>query len=317
MLYLTLRHYEYICAVVQHGSLSAAAEAVHVSQPALSAALSRIEDHLGYSLFLRRRGAALALTPQGRDFAAHAQELLDHARRLEDPKGSGAVQRGLMLACFSDLAPFLLAPALKALRQALPEVEIRHRACGFDPLIHALTEGEADLAITYDLGLDAGFSRAELDRFSPHALVPPEHPLATRSGLTLAEVVLHPLVLSQEGLSVQHMLGLFKAQGLVPRIAHRADSLELLRSLAANGEGVGISYSLPPGGMSYDGKPLCAIRITDQAAEEPVILAAHRQLPDASPAFKARAILRTVLSARRSELSAGGSDLAQADHHID
>ncbi|KIC20233.1 LysR family transcriptional regulator [Leisingera sp. ANG-Vp] len=310
MLYLTLRHYEYICAVARHGSLSAAAEAVHVSQPALSAALSRIEDHLGHPLFLRRRGAALALTPQGRLFAEKAQALLEQAAQLEDPKGAGAGQQQLVLACFADLAPFLLAPALKALREALPDVEISHRACGFEPLIAALTGGEADLAITYDLGLDAGFSRAELGRYVPHALVPPEHPLAKRSGITLEELTQYPLVLSQEGMSLQHMLGLFKTHGLVPRIAHRADSLELLRSLAANGEGVGISYSLPPGGMSYDGKPLRAVPVTDPAASEPVILAAHAQLPGASPAFQAHEILRNVLSA-------GGSDLAQADHHVD
>ncbi|KIC12555.1 LysR family transcriptional regulator [Leisingera sp. ANG-M1] len=310
MLYLTLRHYEYICAVAKHGSLSAAAEAVHVSQPALSAALSRIEEHLGHPLFLRRRGAALALTPQGRKFADQAQELLDQAARLEDPKGAGQRPQRLMLACFSDLAPFLLAPALRALREALPEVEISHRACGFEPLITALTTGEADLAITYDLGLDAAFSRTGLDRYAPHALVPPEHPLAGRGSVTLEELTHYPLVLSQEGMSLQHMLGLFKTHGLVPRIAHRADSLELLRSLAANGEGVGISYSLPPGGISYDGKPLTAVRVTDPAAEEPVILAAHAHAPKASAAAKAHEILLKTLSS-------GRSDLAQADHHVD
>lgn len=310
MLYLTLRHYEYICAVARHGSLSAAAEAVHVSQPALSAALSRIEEHLGHPLFLRRRGAALTMTPQGRLFAEKAHVLLEQAALLEDPKGAGAGQQRLLLVCFSDLAPFLLAPALKALRLAMPEVEISHRACGFEPLITALSDGEADLAITYDLGLDAGFSRAELQRLSPHALVPPNHPLAARAGISLAELAEHPLVLSQEGLSVQHMLGLFKAHGLVPRIAHRADSLELLRSLAANGEGAGISYSLPPGSMSYDGKPLCAVRVTDAGAEEPVILAAHAELPEASAAHQAYRILQR-------ELGAAGSDLAQTDHHID
>ncbi|MCB4454808.1 LysR family transcriptional regulator [Leisingera sp. McT4-56] len=310
MLYLTLRHYEYICAVARHGSLSAAADAVHVSQPALSAALSRIEDHLGHTLFLRRRGAALAMTPQGRLFAEKAQALLEQAALLEDPKAAGAGQKRLVLVCFSDLAPFLLAPALKALRLAMPEVEISHRACGFEPLITALSEGEADFAVTYDLGLDAGFSRAQLDRLSPHALVPPDHPLAGRGGISLAELAQHPLVLSQEGLSVQHILGLFKAHGLVPRIAHRADSLELLRSLAANGEGVGISYSLPPGGMSYDGKPLCTVRVTDPGAEEPVILAAHAELPETSAAHQAYRILQR-------ELGAAGSDLAQSDHHVD
>lgn len=308
MLYLTLRHYEYICAVARHGSLSAAAEALHVSQPALSAALTRIEEHLGRALFLRRRGAALVLTPEGRRFADQAQDLLDRATRLEDPQAAAAAQK-IALVCFSDLAPFLLAPALKALRQALPELEVSHRACGFQPLIEALTSGEADLAITYDLGLDAGFSRTELDRVPPHALVPPEHMLAQRSAVSLAELADQPLVLSQEGLSVQHMLGLFRAQGLVPRIVQRAGSLELLRSLAANGEGVGISYSLPPGRVSYDGKPLCAVPISDPGAREPVILATHMQLPPQSPAARAHAVLDHVLRA-------APSDLAQADHHI-
>ncbi|MFW8633709.1 LysR family transcriptional regulator [Cribrihabitans pelagius] len=310
MLYLTLRHYEYVCAVARHGSLSAAAEALHVSQPALSAALSRIEDRLGHALFLRRRGAALALTPQGRAFAARAQALLDQAARLEDPDGAADGRQPLVLACFSDLAPFLLAPALKALREALPGTAVSWRACGFEALIGALSRGEADLALTYDLGLDAGFDRMELERIAPHALVPPGHPLAARAGVSLAELAAHPLVLSQEGLSVQHMLGLFKAQGLVPRIAHRAETLELLRSLAANGEGAGLSYSLPPGGFSYDGKPLRAVAVRDEAAREPVILATHADLPAAAPARQAREVLRQRLPGLRSAL-------AQADHHVD
>ena len=56
MLYLTLRQYEYVCAVGRHGSLSAAAAALNVSQPALSAALTKIESHLSQPLFMRRRG---------------------------------------------------------------------------------------------------------------------------------------------------------------------------------------------------------------------------------------------------------------------
>lgn len=310
MLYLTLRHYEYVCAVARHGSLSAAADALHVSQPALSAALTRIEARLGHALFLRRRGAPLALTPQGRAFAARAQALVDQAARLEDPAGAAEAAQPLVLACFSDLAPFLLAPALRALREALPGTDVSWRACGFEALIGALTRGEADLALTYDLGLDAGFDRVELERITPHALVPPAHPLAAQADVSLAELAAHPLVLSQEGLSMQHMLGLFKAEGLVPKIAHRAETLELLRSLAANGEGAGLSYSLPPGGMSYDGKPLRAVPVRDEAAREPVILATHADLSAAAPARQARAVLRRMLPSLRSAL-------AQPDHHVD
>ena len=275
MLYLTLRHYEYVCAVARHGSLSAAAEALHVSQPALSAALTRIEAQLGQPLFLRRRGAALALTPQGREFTARAEALIAQAAALETPGRAAQGSQRLVIGCFTDLAPFLLAPALRLLRAAMPGVVLDSRVLPFEPLIESLTSGAADLALTYDLGLDAGFARLQAGQRVPHLLVAPEHPLAAHSSVSLEELADHPLILSQEGLSAQHMLGLFRRRGLVPRVAHRAASLELLRSLAANGEGAGLAYSLPPGRFSYDGKADAAVPVSDADAVEPVVLASH------------------------------------------
>lgn len=291
MLYLTLRQYEYVCAIAQAGSLSAASNALNVSQPALSAALTRIEAHLGQTLFLRRRGAALALTPQGRDFAFRARALLDQAAGLETPGADPTGPQRLVLACFTDLAPFLLAPALKLLRDALPGLQISFRTAAFAPLTEALTSGEADLALTYDLGLDAGFQRVELARLTPHVLTPPDHPLAHSAEVTLEDVARHPLILSQEGLSVQHMLGLFRRRGLAPVVAHRAGSLELLRSLAANGEGVGLAYSLPPGARSYDGLALASTAIAGTDAQEPVILACHGAAALGPVAEAARTVL--------------------------
>lgn len=275
MLYLTLRQYEYITAIARYGSLSEAADALHVSQPALSTALTRIEDHLDQQLFHRRRGSPLTLTPQGRRFAERAAALLDQAEKLETPGAAETAQRHIIFGCFTDLAPFFLAPALQALRVARPDLSFEFRSGSFESLIHDLIEGRIDMALTYDLGLDANFQRFELTRIVPHALMPPEHALATRGDVALSELARHPLILSHEGLSVQHMLGLFRGIGAKPRIAHRAASLELLRSLAANGEGIGVSYSLPPSGCSYDGQPLSAVPISDPDAPEAVILASH------------------------------------------
>jgi len=295
MLYLTLRHYEYTCAVAQHGSLSAAAEALHVSQPALSTALARIEDHLGRALFVRRRGAPLTLTPQGRDFAKAAQNLVDQATLLEATNGASPALQNLVIGCFSDLAPFVLAPALRCLRQAFPDLTVSPRMLGFSQLTEGLLQGEIDLAVTYDLGLDAGFDRRVIDRRAPQALMPPDHALARHRSLSLAQLADAPLVLSQEGLSVQHMLGLFKTIGLTPRISHRAASLEILRSLAANGEGIGISYSAPPINQSYDGKALVSIPISDSFALEPVIVASHGTPNADSPLARAKDVLSNAL----------------------
>lgn len=277
MLYLTLRHYEYVTAIARHGSLSGAASAVHVSQPALSAALARIEAHVGRVLFLRKKGAALALTPQGREFVAAAEALLVQAARVESAGTRGATQARIVLGCFRDLAPFLLPRALSVLKEALPGVEVDILEGDFEGLITAQLSGACDLALTWDLGLDAGFTRRELYRVTPQAVMAPDHPLAAAPNIPLKALAQEPLILSREGLSIAHMMRLFRSEGLVPTIAHRAASLELLRSLAASGAGVGLAYSLPQTELSYAGMPLVARPLMAPQAVEPVVLTCHAE----------------------------------------
>ncbi|MCE8525525.1 LysR family transcriptional regulator [Ruegeria pomeroyi] len=297
MLYLSLRQYEYVCAVGRHGSLSAAAAALNVSQPALSAALAKIETHLGQPLFIRRRGSAMAVTPAGRDFIVAAEALLSDAARIEDPAHPRPAKRQLHLGCFTDLAPFLLAPALHALRRALPDVTVSTRADGFEALISALLKGQIDLALTYDLGLDAGFHRQPLYRSHPQALMSPDHPLALGADPDLKALTGHPLILSDEGLSAQHMLGLFRRHGLSPLVAHRAATLELLRSLAAHGEGVGISYAAPAYATSYDGRPLLSRPIVGTDLTESVILVRHGTGAADATTARAAQVLTDLFSA--------------------
>ena len=275
MLYLTLRQYEYVCAIGRHGSLSAAALRLNVSQPALSNALTRVESHLGYPLFSRRRGAPMALTPQGRKFIEEAEALLNRAALLEDSKQPVAGESRLRLGCFIDLAPFLLAQSLHHLRKALPDIVLTHGVETFEGLISGLIDGKYDFALTYDLGMDAGFSCRKLFDSTPRALLSAGHPLARADQVSLAELAKYPLILSKEGLSAQHVLGLFRRKALNPTISHRAESLEIQRSLAAHGEGVGISYASPESGYSYDQVHLVSLPISDRDATEAVVLARH------------------------------------------
>lgn len=298
MLYITLRQYEYIAAIAREGSLSAAAEQLNVSQPALSTALSRVEDLIGFPLFVRSRGAAVLVTPQGRRFVAQAETLLSQAASIEGAEYAYQQGRELRLGCFVDLAPFLLAPALRQLKEIMPSVSVYYRSDGFDALILALLKGQIDLAITYDLGMDAGFERQVVYESQPFVLVEPRHPLTRYEQVSLQQVSAYPLILSEEGLSVQHMLGLFRQQGLSPNVAHRAASVELLRSLAAHGDGVGLSYSSPPGRLSYDGQPLCALPLVDDAARESVVVARHGQGPVDPVVAEATGVLLDLLRKR-------------------
>lgn len=273
MLYVSLRQLEYVVAVARAGSLTVAAQQVNVSQPALSVAITQVEEHLRQKLFLRRKGAPVTLTAYGRLFLSDAEALLADAAQLEDPRGLGRRRlERIVLGVFEDLAPSHLAPLLRLLREQFPEVEIRTRVATFEVLAEAILAGEIDLALTYDLGLDSSFQRELYAEVSPQAWFQPDDPLAKRDKVRLADLVDRPLILSDQGLSIRHMLGLFRSVGVTPHVVHRAASVEVLRSLAANGEGVGISYTNPAGTISYDGKALVRVPITDAQAIEPIVL---------------------------------------------
>lgn len=269
MLSLTLRQIEYAVAVAAHGGMSAAAGALHVSQPALSVALGQLEAHLGQPLFLRRPGGRLTPTSFGQRWLLRAEEALERVGTLAHP---GRIsEQTLRLAVFEDLAPACLAPVLAAVAAEAPHLQLLPMLMGFEALAAALHQGRADLALTWDLGLEADVDRLTLARIPPHAVLAEGHPLAARPHITLRDLADQPLILTDQGLSISHMRALFARAGLQPRIAQRAATLELMRSLAANGLGVGLSYTNPAARLSQDGKPLHTRPLVDAGAEAIVL----------------------------------------------
>lgn len=268
-LYLTLRQLDYAVAVARHGGVTAAAEALHVSQPALSVALRELEARLGRPLFLRRPGGRAVPTAFGRGWLAAAEAQLAAITRLAEPDRLEAPP--LRLALFEDLAPVCLAPLI-ARAAALPGLTLETRVLGFEALDAALRRGEADLALTWDLGLGPGVLRQVLARVPPHAVLPPDHPLAALPALRLSDLADQPLILADQGPSLAHLRALFTRAGIAPQVAHRTATLELMRSHAANGLGVGLSYTNPAARVAPDGRPFVTRAIADAGAE-PVILA--------------------------------------------
>lgn len=273
MLSLTLRQYGYVVAAADAGSLTKAAEMVNVSQPSLSVAISRVEDHLGQRIFVRRNGAATTLTPFGQGFVSKARQLLTEARALETPRGRG-VDTPFTLACFEDIAPWYLAAATATarLRAELPTTPFAMREGRFAALATDLLRGRADIALSYDLGFDARFERAPFATVAPSVFVAPDHPLAAKKTVALADLADAHLVLFSEDLSFGHMMALFKRVGLRVTVAHRAASLEMMRSLAAHGAGIGFSYSAPPLGTSYDGATLVTVPVSSPEATADIAL---------------------------------------------
>lgn len=288
MLRVSLRQLEYVVAVGKAGSLSTASNHLSVSQPALSVAITHVENCIGETLFLRRKGVAILPTAFGRLFLRDAEALLASAEKLERPGAlSRKRQARVTLGILGELAPRWLAPILALLRTSFPETEVRTLSLSFEMLTDALLSGQVDIGLTYDLGLDATFQRDLLTRVAPWIWVSPEDDLARHAFVSLAQIADRPLILSDQDLSIQHILGLFRKIDLTPVVKHRASSIELLLSLAANGEGTGLSYTHPAGTLSYDGKPVERVRLSDQFALEPIVLAYVGPQPAPLPQIRA------------------------------
>ena len=291
---VSVRQVAYALAVAEQGGVSAAAAALHVSQPALSVAIAGLEEHLGKPLFIRRKGEPVVLTSFGRGFVAEAAQVLAAFDRLVDPDAPVGGQP-VVIGCFEDLAPMVLGPILARLGRTCPGPAPTTRVYGFERLAEAVLGGEVDFAVTYDLGLDGRFACAAIARLMPHALVGGSHRLAARGEVGLADLAAEPLVLADQGLSVRHILDLFKQRGLAPEIAHRAATLETMRSLVANGLGVGVSYTLPRSPVSYDGRLVHVLKIKDDLPPEPVVLATNRLNP---PSRTAGEMMTTIAAMR-------------------
>ena len=112
-------------AIAEHRSLSAAAEALYLSQPSVSSYLGRLEEELGVRLFLRQRGRnGITLTPEGERFLPVARELLSVEKHLQEFRDS-CKQKTLRIGAGEAAQEKIISHMVEKLRQRLPGVELQ------------------------------------------------------------------------------------------------------------------------------------------------------------------------------------------------
>jgi DNA-binding transcriptional LysR family regulator len=280
ILSFTLKQLRYAVAAADAGNVTMAAEILHVSQPSISVAIAQIEMHYGHKLFVRRKGEGVAPTAFGNGFIRAARKLLEDAGNLGAlGREAGALSGEVVLGCFTDLAPYHGPQLLGAFRKAVPQVAVGFHDAGFDELAAELRKGSIDLALTYDLGLGPDVARHTLIELKPYAMLSVRHSLARRSSVALADLAKFPLVLTDQALSWQHVVGLFTGAGIDVDVATRASSFELQRSMVANGLGVAVAYTRPKGDQSYDGRKLAIRPISDKLPVQRILLAWAKDQP--------------------------------------
>lgn len=182
MIAFSFRQLEYFIATAEHGSISAAARARHVSQPSVSLAIAQLEQTLGEPLFRRQVSRGSTLTPAGQRLLSRARDILALATGITDENPAAGLSGQLSLACFQDLGPYYVPRLLAGFSAKHPDVSITLFEADLATVLRSLNAGKAELALTYDLGFDARIPRRTLAELRPYALLPLAHPLAAQPG---------------------------------------------------------------------------------------------------------------------------------------
>ena len=253
---LSLRQLTYFLATANHESVLRAGETLNVSSASISTAIAQMEEFLQVQLFIRRHARGLILTSAGQDLAAHARNILLHAREIESVAQRGpykAVGR-INIGCLSTIAPYLIPLILKEVADNHPEIQLRWREDKHEALLDALHGGGFDLTIVYDYDIPTTLHVAPLRSMPVQVVLPAAHPLAHSQTCSLADLTGEPMVLLDQPRTRDYFLSLFGSKGLTPTVGHRTESFEMVRSLVANGFGYALLNFVPPYQVEGHGK---------------------------------------------------------------
>ena len=262
----TLKQLHYFAAVGATGSVTRAAERVHVSQASISAAVSHLEAVFEVQLFIRHHAQGLSLTPAGRRILAQAELLLKQAGGLHQYAAdlgrnlTGSVEVG----CFLTLAPVIMPSLIRDFGSRHGAVEINCHEGDYEELIEGLRRGRIEMAFMHELSRDEDIAFLPVAELPPYAVLSPDHPLASAPRVSLSRLAEEPMILLDLPHSREYFDAIFRQLKLEPKIAYRTASPNMVRAMVANGLGYSLLNVRPRVTKSLDGKPFVALDLEEK-----------------------------------------------------
>ena len=245
---MNLQQLRYAHEIGKRGlSVSAAAAALHTSQPGVSKQLRALEGELGIDLFVRQGRRFTALTDAGREVLAAIERILAELANLKSIGDEHAhhAKGSLAVAVTHTQARYALPTVVTAFKKRFPEVKLKLLQGNPHQLARMVLDGQADFAIATE-ALDEYPELVTLPCYSWHhcVVVPAGHRLTRVKPLTLEAIAAFPLVTYDPTFAGRTALDrAFAARGLEPEVVLAALDSDVIKSYVALGLGVGIISS--------------------------------------------------------------------------
>lgn len=232
-----------VCQVARLGSVSRAAEALYLSQPAVTLQIKSLEREYGMRLF-ERVGRRMGLTREGEILYELARPLVEGMDAIDGEFRSrlrGMAGGELRVAAGSSTILYLLPDLVRRFSEHHPEVQlVLENVTGKDGLALLRSDG-VDLAIGSMLEVPNDLDYAPVHRYDPMLILPLGHPLAEKPRLTLDDLSPYGLILPPKRLTTYRMIDLVFQSNRVPyTVALEVGGWEVIKQYVAMGLGISI-----------------------------------------------------------------------------
>ncbi|GGS72580.1 LysR family transcriptional regulator [Planobispora rosea] len=250
-------------AVADHGTVTAAASALHLTPSAVSQQLVALEHEVGHRL-LERDGRGVRLTAVGRILLGHANEVLAQLERAgaDIAAYTTGTAGEVKVASFATAIGLVVAPAVSALREKEPGIQVRVLDAEGDQSLTMVLDGEVDVAVSVEYRGAPAEDDRRLSRIPLYAepfdvVLPRGHRLAGTDGggpITVADLAGETWIGPYPGNPCHDVIALAcEHAGFTPEFAHSSDDFSAVVALAGAGAGVAMVPRLALRGTDLSG----------------------------------------------------------------
>lgn len=280
---MRLEQLKYLVTVLERGSFRLAAEALHLSQPALSESIKNLERDLGAHLMDRDR-SGVRLTKLGHEVVPHIRAVLEAEAalrsKIDDHRG---LRRGeLRIGTVNAATNYLLGPVLAEFHASYPEVQLRVTESGSLDIVDAVKSGDFEMGLVVEsdwVSVDKSVFDTQTVLHGPVvACVPRGHHLLARDKVKPSDVAREPLILFRPGYFMSQLLPQVLSQHDLNVVYYTNNTGSAKRMIAA---GVGITllptFSVVPDSFSKTDE-ISYLRLTGQFPEPRLTLIRRRSV---------------------------------------
>lgn len=277
-----ISRYDVFIHVVNKRSFTLAAQELGYSQSAVSQNVAALEEELQTKLLLRKKDG-LYLSEDGKKYLPYIEAIVNAQRALFDKKKEmdGFVDEIIQIGAFTSVSRNVLPHLMSQFKKIYPSVHFELRQGDYDEIYHWVNSGSVDFGFINPVGFEDIESKVIYED-TMVAVLPKNHPLASKESISLKELEKETFILLDEGKN-SVPLQAFDRLGITPKIEYKIYDDYSILAMVKQGIGVSILYRLVATGYS-DGIILKPIK---EPIERKIAIAYHKKemMTKASLAF--------------------------------